>query len=189
MSGNITNKFPKHGQIRKSGHKGLPRHHIMKFTHAAYREEFYCAMHKLETSLKIGRAYTSLPPAILFVVGKKHMPLLLESAQYKFYNMDLYTRTQNPGCRNLVGNPMFFNRIRNVRKAAVLQNPGKFTASPVSAMRDIHSEARCSEEVQKFSGMTIRFRSLPDPDIVNYSGNSLSVQYKLMVLTVSMNSV
>ena len=94
---------------------------VMKCMPSAFQEEFYRARPKLEASLRIGRAYASLPPAVLLIVGKKRMPLMLESAQYILYNIDLFARTKGLGCRNLVGNQMFFNRSRQFRKTVGIQ--------------------------------------------------------------------
>jgi nitroreductase/NAD-dependent dihydropyrimidine dehydrogenase PreA subunit len=89
---------------------------LIRLTSPAMQNEFFRARPKLEASLKIGRGYACIPPVILFIVGLKRIPLSLESAQYILYNMDLYARTKGWGCRNLVGNQMFFNRSRSVRK-------------------------------------------------------------------------
>jgi len=52
----------------------------------------------------------------VMIVGGKRIPLSLESAQYALYNIDLYAQTLGLGCRNLVGNQMFLNRSKSLRK-------------------------------------------------------------------------
>jgi len=88
---------------------------LLKVLPSSFRDEFHKARPKIEKSLKQGRAYSCMPPVILFIVGDKNVQLSLESAQYVMYNMDLYARTKGLGCRNLVGNQMFFSRSRKMR--------------------------------------------------------------------------
>jgi len=80
-----------------------------------YRE-YRKAAPKLQASLESGKGYKCMPPAIIFIVGSKRIPLSLESAQYLLYNMDLYARSKGLGCRNLVGNQFFFNHSRLIRR-------------------------------------------------------------------------
>jgi NAD-dependent dihydropyrimidine dehydrogenase PreA subunit/nitroreductase len=91
--------------------------------------EFLKAKPKLEKSMQIGRGYAELPPAVIFVVGNKTVPLSTESAQYVLYNMDLFSRTLGLGCRNLVGNQMFLNRSRQFRRLLGLKKKEKIFAA------------------------------------------------------------
>lgn len=80
-----------------------------------YEKEFLRAKPKLEHSLEIDRAYASPPPALVFIIGDKRIPLSELSAQYALYNMNLYAQVKGIGCRNLVGNQMFLNKKKAVR--------------------------------------------------------------------------
>ena len=89
---------------------------LVGLTLSSMQREFFRAKPKLEASLKIGRGYGCLPPVMVFIIGLKRMPLSVESAQYILYNIDLIARSKGLGCRNLVGNQMFFNRSKRVRR-------------------------------------------------------------------------
>ena len=93
----------------------------MSLAPPSIREEFAKALPKLETVVKRGRGYESLPPALLCIVGDQRIPLSLESAQYALYNMALMAQVKGLGFRNLVGNQMIFNRNRRVRRLLRLQ--------------------------------------------------------------------
>ncbi len=89
---------------------------LARLSGRARRKEFERAKPKLEHSLRLGRAYRSAPPAIILVIGEKHVPLSLESAQYAIYTMNLYAMTRGVACRNLVGNQMILNRSKALRR-------------------------------------------------------------------------
>ena len=91
--------------------------------------EYLTAKPKLEHSLAIGRAYLSMPPVIIMIIGEKRTPLSIESAQYLIYNMDLYAMTKGLGCRNLVGNQMFLDRSKKLRKILGLSKNVKIYAT------------------------------------------------------------
>lgn len=101
---------------------------LLRFLPPSHKIEYLKARPKLEKSLKIGRAYDSIPPVIICIVGDRRIPLSTESAQYMLYNMDLYARTKGLGCRNLVGNQMFLNRDRKFRDSIHLDKREKFFA-------------------------------------------------------------
>jgi NAD-dependent dihydropyrimidine dehydrogenase PreA subunit/nitroreductase len=79
-------------------------------------KEYERARPKLEKSLKIGKAYESLPPFIVLILGRKNFPLSVESAQYILYNINLYGMSQGIGSRILVGNQMFLNNNQKLKK-------------------------------------------------------------------------
>ena len=91
--------------------------------------EYLKAKPKLEHSLKIERGYYCLPPVMLFIIGSKRVPLSLESAQYILYNINLYAMTKGLGCRNLVGNQMFFNRNKSLRDTLQIKNGERIFAT------------------------------------------------------------
>ena len=103
-------------KIYKYLYKPKLMHLLVKITGSSQQEEYLRARPKLEKSLKLKKGYYCLPPVILFIVGLKKIPLALESAQYILYNIDLYARSKGLGCRNLVGNQMFFNGTKTIRK-------------------------------------------------------------------------
>jgi hypothetical protein len=53
----------------------------------------------------------------------------MESAQYALYNIDLYTKTLGLGCRNLVGDQMFLNRSKSLRKLLKIGKDKKIFAT------------------------------------------------------------
>jgi NAD-dependent dihydropyrimidine dehydrogenase PreA subunit len=65
----------------------------------------------------------------VIIVGGKRIPLSLESAQYMLYNIDLYAKSKGLGCRNLVGNQMFFNRSRLIRRTLGINGREKIFAA------------------------------------------------------------
>lgn len=95
----------------------------------AMKAEFARARPKLEHSLKLERAYASLPPAVILIVGAKSAPLSLESAQYAVYNINLYAMTKGLACRNLVGNQMILNRDKTLRRRLGLSRKEKIFAT------------------------------------------------------------
>lgn len=98
---------------------------FLKMFTPSQHKEYLKAKPKLEKSLEIEKGYYCLPPVILFIVGEKRIPLSLQSAQYILYNIDLYARSKGLGCRNLVGNQMFFNRSKSIRKMLQLRTNEK----------------------------------------------------------------
>lgn len=89
---------------------------IKKFSANRQFLEYQRARPKLENSLKIGKAYANLPPVIILILGRKNLPLAIESAQYILYNMNLYGMSRGLGGRILVGNQMFLNKDAGLRK-------------------------------------------------------------------------
>jgi nitroreductase len=87
--------------------------------------EFLKAKPKLEKSIERGRAFKTIPAALLMIVGEKQIPLSLESAQYALYNIDLYAQTCGLGCRNLVGNQIILNRSKSLRKLLKIRKDEK----------------------------------------------------------------
>lgn len=102
---------------------------FMKMFSPSQQKEYLRAKPKLEKSLEIHKGYYCLPPVILFIVGEKKIPLSLESAQYILYNIDLYAKLKGLGCRNLVGNQMFFNRSKKIRGMLKLRRDEKVFAT------------------------------------------------------------
>lgn len=91
-------------------------HSIVRTFTPSREHEYLKAKPKLETALKRGRNFKTVPPAIIFIVADRRIPLSLESAQYALHSMNLYAHTRGLGCRNLVGNQMFLNRSRKIRE-------------------------------------------------------------------------
>jgi nitroreductase len=87
--------------------------------------EYLKAKPKLEKSIERGRAFRTVPAALVLIVGEKRIPLSLESAQYALYNIDLYAQTCGLGCRNMVGNQMILNRSRSLRKLLKIRKDEK----------------------------------------------------------------
>jgi len=79
-------------------------------------KEFIRAKPKLENSLKLGKAYSNMPPIIILIVGDRNLPLSTESAQYILYNIILYGMTRGVGSRLLVGNQWFLNKNHKLKK-------------------------------------------------------------------------
>jgi NAD-dependent dihydropyrimidine dehydrogenase PreA subunit len=79
-------------------------------------KEYSRARPKLEESMKLGKAYSNPPPVIVLLLGRKDLPLSIESAQYILFNMILYGMTKGIGCRLLVGNQMFLNNNIKLKK-------------------------------------------------------------------------
>lgn len=91
-------------------------HWMVRFFASKSEFEYLKAKPKLEKSIERGKAFKTVPAAIVMIVGGKRIPLSLESAQYSLYNIDLYAQTCGLGCRNLVGNQMILNRSKSLRK-------------------------------------------------------------------------
>jgi nitroreductase/NAD-dependent dihydropyrimidine dehydrogenase PreA subunit len=83
---------------------------------SVYRKEFLKAKPKLEKLIKTGCAYQNPAPLLIFMVGDRRIPLMLESAQYGLYSMMLHAQLKGIGCRNLVGNQMFLTKNKRIRK-------------------------------------------------------------------------
>jgi NAD-dependent dihydropyrimidine dehydrogenase PreA subunit len=98
---------------------------IKIFSTSRQYREYERATPKLENSLKIERAYASLPPVIIFILGRKNLPLSIESAQYILYNINLYGMTKGLGGRILVGNQMFLNNNNDLKKNLGISEKGK----------------------------------------------------------------
>jgi nitroreductase/NAD-dependent dihydropyrimidine dehydrogenase PreA subunit len=77
--------------------------------------EYLKAKPKLEAAINRGRNFKTVPPAIIMIIADKRIPLILESAQYALYSVNLYAHIKGLGCRNLVGNQMFLNRSKSIR--------------------------------------------------------------------------
>ena len=101
---------------------------LLKLFTPSSEAEYLRAKPKLERSMKSGKGYYCMPPVIIFIICLKRTPLALESAQYILYNMDLFARTKGLGCRNLVGNQMFFNRSNKMRKLLNMKKEEKIFA-------------------------------------------------------------
>lgn len=89
---------------------------LVKMVSGVYQYEFNKAKSKLESSLEHECAYPNRPPVLIFVVGDKRIPLMMESAQYVLYNMMLAAQVRGLGCRNLVGNQMFLTKNKKIRR-------------------------------------------------------------------------
>jgi hypothetical protein len=89
---------------------------IMKLFAPGMKDEYNRAKTKLEIGVKSGSILRSRPAAFMALVGSKHTPLNLESAQYAVYNLTLMAQSIGLGCRNLVGNQSILNRDREFRK-------------------------------------------------------------------------
>lgn len=93
---------------------------LMKLVAPSMKEEYFRGKTKIETVVKRGSVLQSRPAAFIAVIGSKHTPLNLESAQYAVYNMTLVAQAMKLGCRNLVGNQAILNRNTSFRKAVNL---------------------------------------------------------------------
>lgn len=104
-------------------------HALIKTFFPSQEHEYLKARPKLEKSVRWGRGYQSMPPVLVLIVGDKRIPLSLESAQYALYTMDLYARTKELGCRNLVGNQMFLNRSKALKHRLQIADHEKIFAT------------------------------------------------------------
>lgn len=120
-SENIINQIDK--SIFRSSQRIYQFLYKPKFFHTIVRAitpdreyEYLKAKPKLEAALERGRNFKTIPPAIIMIVADKRIPLSVESAQYALYSINLYASTKGLGCRNLVGNQMFLNRSKSIRR-------------------------------------------------------------------------
>jgi nitroreductase/NAD-dependent dihydropyrimidine dehydrogenase PreA subunit len=88
---------------------------ILKIFVPAQKDEYLKAKPKLENAFKRKRGFKTRPAAIIMIIGKKNVPLSLESAQYAIYNIDLYAQTKGLACRSLVGNQFVLNRNKKLK--------------------------------------------------------------------------
>ena len=91
-------------------------HSIVRAFTPSREHEYLKAKPKLEVAMKRGRNFKTVPPAIVFIIADRRIPLSLESAQYALHSINLYAHTRGLGCRNLVGNQMFLNRSGSIRQ-------------------------------------------------------------------------
>ena len=96
---------------------------LMKLFAPSMKGEYLRAKTKLEAGVKNGSILRSRPAAFIAVVGSRHTPLNLESAQYIIYNVTLMAEAMGLGSRNLVGNQSIldrngaFRKVLNLKKA------------------------------------------------------------------------
>jgi NAD-dependent dihydropyrimidine dehydrogenase PreA subunit/nitroreductase len=76
---------------------------------------------KMEHGLKAGRAFDSLPAAVVFIVGDRRIVLSEASAQYTLYNMILYAQAKGIGSRINGGIPLTLDRSKRARQCLGLQ--------------------------------------------------------------------
>jgi nitroreductase len=76
---------------------------------------------KMEHGLRIGRAFDSLPAALVFIVGDRRIVLSEASAQYALYNMILYAQAKGIGSRINGGIPLTLDRSKRARQRLGLQ--------------------------------------------------------------------
>ena len=93
---------------------------LMRTLAPSMQEEFFRGKTKLEAGVKHRSIFRSRPAAFFAVIGAKHTPLNLESAQYIVYNLTLMAQAMGLGCRNLVGNQAILSRNRQFRKVVHL---------------------------------------------------------------------
>jgi nitroreductase len=93
---------------------------LMKLVAPSMKEEYFRGKTKLEAVVKRGSVIQSRPSAFVAVIGSKHTPLNLESAQYVMYNLTLVAQAMMLGCRNFVGNQAILNRNTAFRKVVNL---------------------------------------------------------------------
>jgi ferredoxin len=98
---------------------------LIKLIAPGSEAEYLKAKPKLESAIYRGGPFRSMPAAIMLVIGKKRIPLSLESAQYALYTMDLYAQSLGLGCRNLVGNQMILNHSKWLRRTMKIKRGEK----------------------------------------------------------------
>ena len=76
---------------------------------------------KMEHGLKTGRAFDSLPAALVFIAGDRRIILSEASAQYALYNMILYAQAKGIGSRINGGAPLTLDRSKRARQCLGLQ--------------------------------------------------------------------
>ncbi len=91
-------------------------HAVVRLIAPGWEQEYLKARPKLEAAYARGRNFRSIPPAIVMIIADSHRSLVVESAQYALYAINLAAHTRGLGCRNLVGNQMFLNRDRSIRR-------------------------------------------------------------------------
>jgi nitroreductase/Pyruvate/2-oxoacid:ferredoxin oxidoreductase delta subunit len=70
---------------------------------------------KMRRGLELGRAFETLPAALVFVVGDRRVLLAEASAQYALYNMILYARAKGIGSRINAAGSLALDRSRAAR--------------------------------------------------------------------------
>jgi NAD-dependent dihydropyrimidine dehydrogenase PreA subunit/nitroreductase len=76
---------------------------------------------KMEHGLELGRAFDTLPAALVLVVGDRRIILSEASAQYALHNMILYAQSKGIGSRINGGLPLTLDRSRRARKCLGVQ--------------------------------------------------------------------
>jgi nitroreductase/NAD-dependent dihydropyrimidine dehydrogenase PreA subunit len=71
---------------------------------------------KVEEAVKRGHAFSSMPTAMVFIVGEKRIPLSDASAQYALSNMIYFAQSQGIGSCLSGNGPLFFDKDKEVRK-------------------------------------------------------------------------
>ena len=71
---------------------------------------------KVERGLEQGRAFETLPAALVLVVGDRRVLLSEASAQYALYNVILYAQTKGIGSRINAAGPLALDRSRAARR-------------------------------------------------------------------------
>jgi len=84
---------------------------------------------KMEQGVKVGRAFETLPAAIVFVVGDPRIILSEASAQYALYNMILYAQAKGIGSRINGGVPFTLDRSRQARQYLGMQKHERILAT------------------------------------------------------------
>ena len=102
-------------RIHQFLYKPIFFHTIVRLLTPDREHEYLKVKPKLEAALKRGRNFKTTPPAIIMIIADKRVPLSIESAQYALYSINLYAHTKGLGCRNLVGNQLFLNRVKSIR--------------------------------------------------------------------------
>jgi nitroreductase len=84
---------------------------------------------KIENAVQRGHAFSSIPAAMIFVIGEKRIPLSDASAQYALANMIYYAQSQGiASC--LCGNgQLFFDKNNKIRKRLRLHSREHILAS------------------------------------------------------------
>ncbi len=100
-------------------------HRIVSLLTPEREHEYLKAKPKLEAAQTRKRNFKTTPPAIIMIIADRRVPLSLESAQYALYNIDLYAQAYGLGCRNLVGNQMFLNKSKSLRRLIGLKKHEK----------------------------------------------------------------
>ena len=104
-------------------------HKIVRVITPDREYEYLKAKPKLEAALERGRNFKTIPPVIIMIVADKRIPLSVESAQYALYSINLYASTKGLGCRNLVGNQMFLNRAKSIKRTLGLKKNEKIVGT------------------------------------------------------------